>query len=105
MNNQSPGAQGLTPEIDDAINRFPVILRGPTPSRLTNDIRDKLLAGYPAEFKHGYITAFTSNFQKPCDAAGYMIGHHTWPAERKNAWYAGWNLGNVERISEKWMRS
>jgi hypothetical protein len=32
----------------------------------------------------------------PCDAAGYPIGFHTWELVRKNSWYAGWNLGNVE---------
>jgi hypothetical protein len=59
-------------------------------------IRDELLAKYPAEFRHGYLSGYTGENQPPCDAAGYMIGHHTWPLERKNAWFAGWNLGNCE---------
>jgi hypothetical protein len=59
-------------------------------------LRDELLAKYPAEFRHGYLSGYTGENQPRCDAAGYMIGHHTWPLERKNAWFAGWNLGNCE---------
>jgi hypothetical protein len=65
--------------------------------RPASAVRDALLAKYPAEFEHGYITGFTGEFQKPCDVAGYPVGFHIWPLEQKNAWYLGWNLGNVER--------
>ena len=58
------------------------------PPRRSSLDRDELLAKYPAEFRHGYLSG--------CDAAGYMVGHHTWPLERKNAWFSGWNLGNCE---------
>jgi hypothetical protein len=58
--------------------------------------RARLCAKFPAEFEHGYRSGFASEFQKPCDAAGYPIGFHTWELVRKNSWYAGWNLGNVE---------
>jgi hypothetical protein len=66
------------------------------PPRRSSLDRDELLAKYPAEFRHGYLSGYTGENQPPCDAAGYMIGHHTWPLERKNAWFAGWNLGNCE---------
>ena len=62
----------------------------------TPRLRDELLAKYPAEFRHGYLSGYTGENQPPCDAAGYMIGHHTWPLERKNAWFSAWNLGNCE---------
>jgi hypothetical protein len=65
-------------------------------SDLTLCIRDQLLAKYPQEFRHGYLSGFSGDPQQPCDAAGYLIGLHTWPTERKNAWFAGWNLGNCE---------
>jgi hypothetical protein len=55
---------------------------------------------WPKESKLSQTThkysGYTGENQPPCDAAGYMIGHHTWPIERKNAWFAGWNLGNCE---------
>jgi hypothetical protein len=60
-------------------------------------VRAELCAKFPSEFEHGYRTGYLGEFQKPCDAAGYMIGHHTWPLDRKNAWFAGFNLGYVER--------
>jgi hypothetical protein len=59
-------------------------------------VRAALCAKFPSEFEHGYRTGYLGENQPPCDAAGYMIGHHTWPLDRKNAWYAGWNLGNIE---------
>jgi hypothetical protein len=59
-------------------------------------IRAELCRRFPQEFEHGYRSGFTGALQTPCDAAGYPIGFHTWPLDRKNTWYAGWNLGNVE---------
>jgi hypothetical protein len=60
-------------------------------------VRAALCGKFPAEFEHGYRTGYLGENQPPCDPAGYMIGHHTWPLDRRNAWFAGWNLGNVER--------
>jgi hypothetical protein len=60
-------------------------------------VRAALCAKFPREFEHGYRTGYLGENQPPCDAAGYMIGHHTWPLDRKNAWFAGFNLGYAER--------
>jgi hypothetical protein len=60
-------------------------------------IRAALCAKYPEEFEHGYQFGLTGNPPLPCDAAGYPIGFRAWPLERCNAWWAGWNLGNVQR--------
>jgi hypothetical protein len=60
-------------------------------------IRAALCRRFPREFEHGYRTGYLGENQPPCDAAGYMIGHHTWPLVRKNAWFAGFNLGYTER--------
>jgi hypothetical protein len=59
--------------------------------------RAALCAKFPNDFEHGYRTGYLGEFQQPCDAADYPIGFHTWDLIRKNAWWAGWNLGNVER--------
>jgi hypothetical protein len=59
--------------------------------------RAALCAKFPDEFEHGYRTGYLGENQPPCDSAGYMIGHHTWPLGRKNAWFAGFNLGHTER--------
>jgi hypothetical protein len=60
-------------------------------------VRAALCAKFPQEFEHGYRTGYLGENQPPCDAAGYMIGHHTWPLDRKNAWFAGFNLGYGEQ--------
>jgi hypothetical protein len=60
-------------------------------------IRADLCKRFPLEFEHGYRTGYLGEFQKPCDAAGCIIGHHTWPLDRRNAWFAGFNLGHTER--------
>jgi hypothetical protein len=60
-------------------------------------VRAALCEKYPAEFHHGYATGYVGDPQPPCDAAGYQPGFRTWPLDRRNAWFAGWNLGNVER--------
>jgi hypothetical protein len=64
------------------------------------DARAWLCAKFPTEFEHGYFAGFTGEFQEPCDAAGYPIGFHTWDLVRKNSWFAGWNLGSVQRKAD-----
>jgi hypothetical protein len=51
---------------------------------------------FPQEVEHGFLSGFTGEFQQPCDAAGYPPGFHSWPLERRNAWWAGANLGYIE---------
>jgi hypothetical protein len=63
-------------------------------------IRAELCGQFPQEFEHGYRTGYLGEFHQPRDAAGYPIGFHTWPLARKNSWYAGWNLGNVQRQAD-----
>jgi hypothetical protein len=57
--------------------------------------RDELLKRYPLEFESGYLQGFTGE-----DATAYPDGFHSWTLERRNAFFAGWNLGYVERDDE-----
>ena|GEM_PF-7010375 len=57
--------------------------------------RDDLLKRYPLEFESGYFQGFTGE-----DATAYPDGFHSWVLERRNAFFAGWNLGYVERDDE-----
>jgi len=57
--------------------------------------RDDLLKRYPLEFESGYLQGFTGE-----DATAYPDGFHSWALERRNAFFAGWNLGYVERDDE-----
>jgi hypothetical protein len=54
------------------------------------------LAGlWPEEFRHGYRFGFRGEADPPCDTAGYPLGLHAWPLDRRNAWWCGFNRGRV----------
>jgi hypothetical protein len=63
-------------------------------------IRAELCKQFPQEFEHGYRYGLTGEPQPPCDAAGYPIGFREWPLDRRNAWWAAWNLGHVQRQAD-----
>jgi hypothetical protein len=84
----------LSPAVQARFDRYAA--RQVASGRVLN-LRAVLFAKYPAEFEHGYRSAYTAEFQKPCDAAGYPPGFHISVQEANNAWFAGWNIGNVER--------
>jgi hypothetical protein len=47
------------------------------------------------EFRLGYRFGFRGKADPPCDQAGYPSGFHTWPLDRRNAWFCGHNRGRV----------
>lgn len=50
---------------------------------------------FPDEFRHGFRAAFLQKSDEPCDKGGYPPGFHTWPLDRRNAWWCGFNSGLV----------
>jgi hypothetical protein len=52
--------------------------------------RAKYRERFPREFEHGFLSGFTGEFQR------YPLGFHSWPLDRRNAWFCAWNAGNVE---------
>ena len=52
--------------------------------------RERIRLAYPAEFNDGAKRAFEGS-------ALYPPGFRDWPLERRNAWFAGFNLGCVYR--------
>ena len=58
---------------------------------------ERLAERWPDEFRLGYRFGFRGKADQPCDAGGYPPGLHSWPLDRRNAWWAGWNQGHVER--------
>jgi hypothetical protein len=58
---------------------------------------DRLASAWPDEYRLGYRFGFLKRADPPCDRAGYPLGLHSWPLDRRNAWWAGWNVGRVER--------
>ena len=63
-------------------------------------IRAELCKQFPQEFGHGYRYGVSGGVQQPCDAAGYPIGFREWPLVRRNAWWAGFNLGHTQREAD-----
>jgi hypothetical protein len=39
----------------------------------------------------------------PREKGGYPLGFHQLPLEARNAWWAGWNAGHLER--ERWEKA
>ena len=58
--------------------------------------REQLERAWPAEFGAGVRAAF-SFFPAEHEPGGYPRGFHRWPLERRDAYFAGFNLGFCER--------
>ena len=54
-------------------------------------------ARWPDEFRDGARCAFLGEYPGMRERGGYPKGFHDWPLERRNAWWAGFNLGVVDR--------
>lgn len=59
--------------------------------------RERLKRAWPDEFADGARCAFFQRYPGRREKGGYPLGFHGWPLERRNAWFAGFNLGRVER--------
>ena len=53
---------------------------------------------WPGEFKDGARCAFLQRLDGPRMRGGYPPGFDLWLLERRNAWWAGFNRGNCDRI-------
>jgi hypothetical protein len=52
--------------------------------------RERLFRAYPEEYNDGARRAYAGNKR-------YPRGFTEWPLERRNAWFAGWNVGYCDR--------
>jgi hypothetical protein len=59
--------------------------------------RARLKRAWLDEFADGERCAFLQRFAGERERGGYPKGFHGWPLERRNAWYAGFNFGLLER--------
>ncbi len=59
--------------------------------------RGRLKSAWPDEFADGARCAFLRRFDGERERGDYPRGFHRWPLERRNAWYAGYNLGLIDR--------
>jgi hypothetical protein len=58
--------------------------------------RRRLQRLYPEAFKDGMLVG-SGIRQGPREPGGYPTGFHQWDLERRNAWWAGANLGYTQK--------
>jgi hypothetical protein len=75
----------------DAAFAPPAARAGDVPSERTRAIRRELFKRFPEEFKLGVKAGFTASGKYPTD-------FHQWQEVRRNAWWAGWNVGHCDRV-------
>jgi len=56
--------------------------------------RERIRKAHPAEFNDGVKRAFAGD-------PNYPAGFTAWPLDRRNAWFAGFNIGYVYRKSRR----
>jgi hypothetical protein len=63
--------------------------------------RWRLKRAWPDEFADAERCAFLRRFAGKRERGGYPLGFHRCPLERRNAWFAGYNFGLIERRREE----
>jgi len=56
---------------------------------------------FPGEFADGESMGAGWEPGGEREKGGYPLGFHAWPVERRNAWFAGFNLGYARRKSRR----
>jgi hypothetical protein len=66
-------------------------------------IRNELRRKWQDAFDDGARCAFTKTYPGPREPGGYPPGFHDWPLEKRNVWFAGFNLGLIDlaRLQEE----
>ncbi len=62
---------------------------------------ETIRAAWPAEFDDGARCGFSGNFDGPRELGALPREFHSWPLERRNAWYAGFNKGRCDSGKEE----
>jgi hypothetical protein len=57
----------------------------------------RLKRAWPDELADGERCAFLGRSEGKRESGGYPTDFHGWPLDRRNGWYAGYNLGLLER--------
>jgi hypothetical protein len=59
--------------------------------------REALRSRWPDEFRDGARCGLLREYPGDRERGGYPRGFLQWPLERRNSWYAGFNLGHNQR--------
>jgi hypothetical protein len=63
-----------------------------------DEMRQALCRAHPDAFDQGVRDGLTLKVDGPREAGGYPRGFHQWPTARRNAYYAGYNVGRTKRL-------
>jgi hypothetical protein len=69
-----------------------------TPDRKTRAARERIRAEFADEYDAGARAGFTKSSR-------YPQGFHSWPPERRDAFYAGYNAGRCDRLNTNDLRN
>ncbi|WP_363347150.1 hypothetical protein [Methylocystis echinoides] len=69
-----------------------------TPNPKTTAARERIRAEFADEYDAGARAGFT-------DSPDYPVGFHSWPLERRDAWFAGFNVGRCDRLKMNDLRN
>jgi hypothetical protein len=58
----------------------------------------RLRTRWPNDFRDGARCALLQSYPGPREKGGYPAGFHCWPLDRRNAWFAGFNVGFHDRM-------
>lgn len=67
----------------------------------TQGERDALRTAWPTEYRDGARVAYLQQADGEREAGGYPIGFTSWQSERRNSWFAGFNEGRCDRLSQQ----
>ncbi len=59
---------------------------------------DALRNRWPDDYRDGARCAFLRTFDGDREAGGFPRGFRRWPLDRRNAWFAGFNVGFHDRL-------
>jgi hypothetical protein len=102
--NPAPPVPGASSEVPGS-GRVEVATCSAAFVRLPNDAHDgnaeavlkRLQDKWPSEFRDGARCGFLQLHEGPRDPGGYPPGFNNWQLERRNAWFAGFNVGFHDR--------
>lgn len=79
-------------------NFIPIRLSGRMSVDPTEAERGRIKSVWPNEFDDGVRCGLLRKFEGEREQGGYPKGFHHWPLERRNSWYAGFNIGHCKRM-------
>jgi hypothetical protein len=63
--------------------------------------REAQRTAWPTEYRDGARVAYLQQTDGEREPGGYPMGFASWPVERRNSWFAGFNEGRCDRLAQQ----